>query len=124
MRYLVSDYCVSFSLPVPIDIVMKDCVILITIEISSRYPYLKTPELADAKRGELKRRLKRETEEIVCHFAGLVGRTMFALKNKGVSIDELIAIIEHSYARNGNKLIDQLEEVTIISQAIRVLHHF
>ncbi len=65
-----------------------------------------------------------ETKEIVNHFAVLVGKTMFALKNKGVSIDELITVIEHSYARNGNKLIDQLEEVTIISKAIRVLYHF
>ncbi len=46
-----------------------------------------------------------ETKEIVNHFAVLVGKTMFALKNKGVSINELIAVIEHSYARNGNKLI-------------------
>ncbi len=65
-----------------------------------------------------------ETKDIVNHFAGLVGKTMFAVKNKGVSIDELIAVIEHSYARNGNKLIDQLKEVTIISKAFRVLYHF
>ncbi len=65
-----------------------------------------------------------ETEEIANHFAIVVGRTMFALKNKGVTIDELISIIEYSYARNGNKLIDQLEEVTILSKAFRVLRHF
>ncbi len=58
-----------------------------------------------------------ETEEIGNHFAGLVGKTMSALKIKGVTIDELIAILEHSFARNGNKLIDQLEEVTLLSKA-------
>ena len=42
-----------------------------------------------------------ETEEIANHFATIVGRTMFALKNKGVTIDELISVIEYSYARNG-----------------------
>ncbi len=64
-----------------------------------------------------------ETEEIVNHFAGLVGKTMSALIDKGVTIDALIAVIEHSYTRNGNKLIDQLE-VTLISKVFRVLHQF
>ncbi len=39
-------------------------------------------------------------------FASLVGKTMLVLKDKGVSIVELRAVIEHSYRRNGNKLID------------------
>ncbi len=65
-----------------------------------------------------------ETEDIVNHFAVLAGKTMHTLKAKGVSIDELIALIEYSFARNGNKLIDQLEGVTIISKAFRVLRQF
>ncbi len=65
-----------------------------------------------------------ETEEIVDHFAELVGKTMLALDDKGISIGQLTAIIEHSYPRNRNKLIDQLEKVTIISDVFRVLYHF
>ncbi len=68
-----------------------------------------------------------ETEEIKNHFAGLVGKTMSVLQAKGVTIDRLIVVIELSSPRNGNKLItqlDQLEEVTIISKAFRVLYNF
>ncbi len=99
-------------------------VFLLLIEISSRFPYLKTPGLSDAERDKLKRRLKTETEDIRNQFAILVGKTMFALKNKRISIVELRVVIEHSHGRNGNKLIDQLEEVTIVSEAFRVLYHF
>ncbi len=79
------------------------------------------PDLSDDQRDKLEARLKMETEEIVKHFGHLVCKTMPALKNKGVTIDELISVIRHSYARNGNKLIDQLEEVTILSKTFRVL---
>ncbi len=93
-------------------------------DLIARFPHLNTPDLPDAQRDKLKRRLKMETREIINHFAGLVGRTMSILNDKGVTIDRLIVVIEHSYARKGNKLITQLEEVTIISKAFRVLHHF
>ncbi len=92
--------------------------------ISSGFTYLEAPDLSDAEKDKLKRRLKMETKDIVNHFAGLVGRTMLALKDKGVSIGELRSVIEHSYARNGNKLINQLEEVTNTSDAFPVLYHF
>ncbi len=100
--------------------------IIIFLLVEIIFPHLKTPDLSDAERDKLKRRLKMETKGIVNHFATLVGKTILALKNKGISISDLRAVIEHSYSRNGNKLINQLEKVTVIeiSHVFRELYHF
>ncbi len=99
--------------------------VVIARKISSRFRYLKTtPDVSDDQWNQLKRQLKTETEAIINHFAGLAVKTMFALEKEGVTTDHLIALIEHSYSRNGNKLISELEKVTIMSKAFRVFYRF
>ncbi len=99
-------------------------IILRIIESTSRFPYLKTPDLSDAQRETLKRRLKNETDEMKEKFAVLIGRTILSLRKYEVSIDELKLLLNQLNAPKKSKLSKKLKKVTDISKAFEVLSNF
>ena len=90
----------------------------------SRFPYLKTPDLSDAQREKLKRRLKNETDEMKKSFSILIERTLLSLKKHEVSIGELKSLLKQLNAPKKNKLSNLLMKVTDISKAFEVLNCF
>ncbi len=99
-------------------------VINIIIEKSSIFPFLKTPNLTDAKREKLMRRLKSETNEMKEKFAVLIDRTLFSLKKHEVSMGELKASLKQLNVPGKNKLSNKLKKITDIGKAFEVLHRF
>ncbi len=95
-----------------------------TIENTSKFPYLKTPDLSEAQREELMRQLKNKTNEMKERFSVLIERTLSSLKKHKVSIGELKASLNQLNAPKKSKLSSKLKKVTDISKAFEVLQHF
>ena len=83
-----------------------------------------TPDLSDAQRMKLMRKLKNETDEMKERFALLIRRTLLSLKKHEVSIDELKELLNQLNAPKKNKLFNKLKKVTDITKAFEVLHQF
>ena len=90
---------------------------ILIIEYPTKFPYLNTPDLSDAQRKKLKRRLKKETNKMIERFAILIGRTLSSLRKHEVSIGELKALLKNLNGNKKNKLTNRLKKVTVISKA-------
>ncbi len=80
---------------------------------------MKTPDLSNAQKEKLIRRLKNETDKMKERFAVLIERTLFSLKKHEVSIGELKSLLKQLNAPKKNKLSNLLKKVTDISKAFK-----
>ena len=86
--------------------------------------YLVATSFTVGRAQKFKRRLKIETDNMITQFTVLVGKTLLNIIEKKTSVKILRATLTNLNERNGNKLTEELKEITDIDEAFIVLKKF